>query len=70
MVLKSCIHYRAGFEPIARHIVECDGVTSSDYGLFEFRKLQRPAYPLEQYPNGWNRSGSNRSDKIALLFDR
>ena len=25
---------------------------------------------LEQYPNGWNRSGSIRSDKIALLFNR
>ncbi|MFP6728583.1 MAG: M81 family metallopeptidase [Alphaproteobacteria bacterium] len=49
LVLKSRVHYRAGFEPIARHIVECDGVgvTSSDYGLFRFEKLKRPAYPLD-----------------------
>ena len=49
LLLKSRIHYRAGFEPIARHIIECDGVgvTSSDYGLFRFLKLERPAYPLD-----------------------
>ena len=49
LLLKSRIHYRAGFEPIARHIIECDGVgvTSSAYGLFRFEKLERPAYPLD-----------------------
>ena len=49
LLLKSRIHYRAGFQPIARHIIECDGVgvTSSDYGLFHFEKLERPAYPLD-----------------------
>jgi len=49
LLLKSRIHFRASFEPIARHIVECDGVgvTSSDYGLFDFKKLERPAYPLD-----------------------
>jgi len=49
LLLKSRIHYRAGFEPIARHIIECDGVgvTSSDYGLFRFEKLERPASPLD-----------------------
>ncbi|MCC7272848.1 MAG: M81 family metallopeptidase [Alphaproteobacteria bacterium] len=48
LILKSRIHYRAGFKPIARAIVECDGegVTSSDYSLFRFRKLNRPTYPL------------------------
>ena len=29
-----------------------------------------PFVPLEQYPNGWNRFGSIRSDKIALLINR
>ena len=49
LLLKSRVHYRAGFEPIARNIVECDGVgvTSSDYGLFPFTKVERPAYPLD-----------------------
>ena len=48
LILKSRIHYRAGFKPIARAVVECDGVgvTSSDYSLFRFRKLNRATYPL------------------------
>jgi microcystin degradation protein MlrC len=50
LLLKSRIHFRAGFAPIARAIVECDGVgvTSSDYSLFRFRKLNRPIYPLSE----------------------
>ena len=49
IMLKSRIHYRAGFLPIARHIVECagTGVTSSDYSLFKFKKLRRPIYPID-----------------------
>ena len=49
VMLKSRIHYRAGFKPIAKAIVECDGegVTTSDYGRFDFRKVERPAYPLD-----------------------
>jgi microcystin degradation protein MlrC len=48
LLLKSRMHFRAGFAPIAKAIVECDGVgvTSSDYSLFRFRKLNRPTYPL------------------------
>jgi len=54
LLLKSRIHFRAGFEPIAKHIIECDGVgvTSSDYSLFNFTKLERPAYPLDLDMNG------------------
>jgi microcystin degradation protein MlrC len=49
LLLKSRLHYRAGFAPIARHIVECAGlgVASSDYSLFPFQKLKRPIYPLD-----------------------
>lgn len=49
VMLKSRIHYRAGFKPIAKAIVECDGegVTTSDYGRFDFSKVERPAYPLD-----------------------
>jgi len=49
LLLKSRIHYRAGFKPIARHIVECSGVgvTGSDYGQFNFEKVRRPIYPLD-----------------------
>ena len=50
VLIKSRQHFRAGFEPIARHIVLCDGdgVTSSDLALFDYRKRRRPLYPFEQ----------------------
>ena len=50
VLIKSRQHFRAGFEPIARHIVLCDGdgVTSSDLSLFDYRKRRRPLYPFEQ----------------------
>jgi len=49
VLIKSRQHFRAGFEPIARHIVMCDGdgVTSSDLRLFDYRKRRRPLYPFE-----------------------
>ena len=51
LLLKSRIHYRAGFKPIAKQIVECSGigVTSSDYSLFEFEKIRRPIFPLNPH---------------------
>lgn len=49
VLLKSRQHFRAGFEPFARHIVLISGpgVCSSDYGLFPFKHLRRPMYPLD-----------------------
>ena len=49
LVLKSRMYCRPVFEPIARAVVECAsaGVTSSDYRLFPFAKLARPAYPID-----------------------
>ena len=49
LVLKSRIHYRAGFRAIARAEIPCNGVgvTSSDNRLFEFKRVRRPIYPLE-----------------------
>jgi microcystin degradation protein MlrC len=49
VLIKSRQHFRAGFEPIARHIVLCDGdgVTSSDTALFTYRNRRRPLYPFE-----------------------
>ena len=51
VLIKSRQHFRAGFEPIARHIVLIagPGVCSSDYSLFPFKNLRRPIYPLD-----WN----------------
>lgn len=49
ILIKSRQHFRAGFEPIARHIVLVagPGVCSSDYADFPFKHLSRPIYPLE-----------------------
>jgi microcystin degradation protein MlrC len=50
VLIKSRQHFRAGFEPIARHIVLCDGdgCTSSDLRLFTYRNRRRPLYPFEE----------------------
>jgi microcystin degradation protein MlrC len=50
LMLKSRIHYRAGFKPIAAAIVECEGhgVTHADLSLYPYRKLRRPIYPLDE----------------------
>ncbi|MEO8486027.1 MAG: M81 family metallopeptidase [Betaproteobacteria bacterium] len=49
IMLKSRIHYRAGFKPIAAAIVECAGagVTNADLSVYDYRKLVRPIYPLD-----------------------
>jgi microcystin degradation protein MlrC len=49
LLLKSRMYCRPTFVPIASGLVECDsrGACSSDYGLFRFRKLRRPIYPLD-----------------------
>jgi microcystin degradation protein MlrC len=49
VMLKSRIHWRAGFGQIARGIVECAGVgvCTSDYDELRFEKVRRPIYPLD-----------------------
>jgi microcystin degradation protein MlrC len=49
LVLKSRIHYRAGFEPIGKHTLTCDGtgVTTSDNALLRFEHVRRPIFPLD-----------------------
>jgi microcystin degradation protein MlrC len=49
VLIKSRQHFRAGFEPIARHIVLCDGdgCTSSDLRQVSYTKRRRPLYPFE-----------------------
>lgn len=41
IMLKSRIHYRAGFKPIASHIVECQGtgVTGADLSAYRYRRV-------------------------------
>jgi len=55
LVVKSTIHYRAAFEPIAREIIEVDapGLSSSNLDRFDFTRLRRPIFPLDpdtRYP--------------------
>jgi microcystin degradation protein MlrC len=49
LVVKSTIHYRAAFEPIARDIIEVDapGLSSSNLDRFAFARVRRPIYPLD-----------------------
>ena len=49
VIIKSRQHFRAGFEPIARHIVMCDGdgCTASDLALFDYKNIRRPLYPFD-----------------------
>jgi microcystin degradation protein MlrC len=50
LLLKSRIHYRAGFAPLAAATITCDGdgVTTSDNDLLRFEKVRRPIYPLDR----------------------
>jgi microcystin degradation protein MlrC len=48
-VVKSTIHYRAAFEPVAHAILEVDapGLSSSNLGRFDFKHVRRPIFPLD-----------------------
>lgn len=50
LMLKSRVHWRAGLGDVAKAVVECagTGVCTSDYAQFTFRKVRRPAYPLDE----------------------
>ena len=50
LMLKSRVHYRAGFSDVARDIIECagTGVCTSDYDMLDFRNVRRPIYPLDR----------------------
>ena len=49
LLLKSRIHYRAGFAALASQTFTCDGagVTTSDNAQLVFRNVRRPIYPLD-----------------------
>jgi microcystin degradation protein MlrC len=50
LILKSRIHYRAGFAPLAKATITCDGegVTTSDNARLNYRNLRRPIHPLDR----------------------
>ena len=49
LILKSRMYYRPVFAPLAASIIECAsaGVCSSDFSLFDYRKVRRPVYPFD-----------------------
>ncbi len=49
LLLKSRIHYRAGFAPLAKATLTLDGVgvTTSDNSLLNYEHVRRPVYPLD-----------------------
>lgn len=49
LLLKSRIHYRAGFGDMAQATVTCDGrgVTTSDNSILGYKNVRRPIYPLD-----------------------
>jgi microcystin degradation protein MlrC len=49
VVVKSTVHYRAAFEPIAAHIIEVDapGLSSSNLSQFAYDRIRRPIFPLD-----------------------
>ncbi len=49
LMLKSRIHYRVGFMPIVKQVVECAGrgVCTSDYNEVVFSNVRRPIFPLD-----------------------
>jgi microcystin degradation protein MlrC len=50
LLLKSRIHYRAGFQLIGKATITLDGigVTTSDNSLLKFTQLKRPIYPMDE----------------------
>ena len=56
VLIKSRQHFRAGFAPLAKHIVMVagPGVCISDYSRLPFARIPRPLYPLDpDAPRGW-----------------
>lgn len=54
LLLKSRIHYRAGFAPLARATYTLDGigVTTSDNSKLDYKHLRKPLYPFDRL-NDW-----------------
>jgi microcystin degradation protein MlrC len=49
VAVKSVVHFRAAYEPLASLVVECDGpgISSLDLTRFPFERIPRPIFPLD-----------------------
>ena len=59
ILLKSRIHYRAGFGDLPKLTLTLDGtgVTTSDNDVLRYRRLRRPIYPLDSHQSAVARGG-------------
>lgn len=50
LVVKSAVHFRADFGPLAARIFDADtpGIHRPDFDMFDYQKLRRPIYPLDE----------------------
>jgi microcystin degradation protein MlrC len=49
LVVKSAVHFRAGFENIAKEIIFADGpgLTANDLTQFPYQRIRRPMFPID-----------------------
>ncbi len=49
VVVKSAVHFRAGFAPVAKEIITADGpgLTSLDLSIFPWTNIRRPLWPID-----------------------
>ncbi|MBI2481727.1 MAG: M81 family metallopeptidase [Planctomycetia bacterium] len=52
IVVKSAVHFRADFGPLAAHIFDADtpGIHRPDFSMINYQHLRRPVYPLDARP--------------------
>jgi len=50
VVVKSAVHFRAGFALVAKEIITADGpgLTSLDLSIFPWRDIRRPLWPIDE----------------------
>lgn len=50
VVVKSAVHFRAGFAPVAKEIITADGpgLTSLDLSIFPWSNIRRPLWPIDE----------------------
>jgi microcystin degradation protein MlrC len=50
IIIKSKMNYRPTYGAMAKHVIECNGTGSAspDLNTFQFRKIRRPIFPLDE----------------------
>jgi microcystin degradation protein MlrC len=50
IVVKAAVRWRGGYGPITKHAIPVDtpGLGSADLSRFDYRRIRRPIYPLDQ----------------------